>query len=74
MPGEANELLAMLLERSPIACGCVLAWHLGRAIVEDVLRPALRSVGACWSARIEARWMPRDRPQQHLEADRTGVD
>jgi hypothetical protein len=60
VPGEARELLAML--PWGVLAGFLgrLLLHLGRAVVDETLRPVFRSVGSCWAARIEARWMPRN--------------
>jgi hypothetical protein len=68
MSGDVQELLAML--PWGVLAGFVgrLLHCLGRAVVDEVVRPVLRSVGRCWSARIEARWMPPDRGPAPLQA------
>jgi hypothetical protein len=63
VPGEVSELLAMLPWGVLAACLGRLLVYLGRAVVDETVRPALRSIGKCWSARIEARWTPRDCPR-----------
>ena len=71
MPGVAERLLAMLLDGSPVEFVYALLLYLAFMVVRHVVVPVLASAGRCCSARIEARWMPRDRHRKLLEGART---
>jgi hypothetical protein len=72
VPGVAERLLAVLLDGSPVGFVYAVLLYLAYLVVRHVVVPSLVSVGRCCSARIEARWMPRDRPRDLLEGTRIG--
>jgi hypothetical protein len=51
------------LGSSPGEIACVLLGVLGLAVVVYVAVPVLKTLGMCWSARIEARLMPSKQPR-----------
>jgi hypothetical protein len=63
VPGEANELLAMLPWGVLAACLGRLLVYLGRAVVDEAVRPVLQAYGRRWVARIEAPLAARGRPR-----------
>jgi hypothetical protein len=58
-----------ILGSSPGDTVHVLLGFLGLAVVVYVAIPVLKTLGVCWSARIEARFMPLQ--QQRRRRDRT---
>jgi hypothetical protein len=50
------------LGSSPGEIACVLLGVLGLAVVVYVAVPVLKTLGVCWSARIEGRLMPSKQP------------
>jgi hypothetical protein len=52
-----------ILGSSPAEIACVLLGVLGLAVVVYVAVPVLKTLGVCWSARVEARLMPSKQPR-----------